>query len=231
MTLSTVLVIAAVAVVAPVIAVVVVLVRTTAAERDRIARIERWAHENDWYVRHRPEAGWTDRLPGRNRRGLSLVVRGSAHGYPVAVAEYSYATTTTTTTPTTTPNGTGRTTTSTTTHHYVVTALGLGAAHPPTAVLARGAVSRLGRALFGERPTAVGHPEFDRRFRVRTDHPDVARSLLGPALVGEHLAGTVPLWDLAGHDLMTWEPGRIDDPRWIPARADALVRVAMLLGR
>ena len=81
------------------------------------------------------------------------------------------------------------------------------------------------------RRAADGRPEFDRLFRVRTDHPDLARSVLGPALVGEHLAGTVPFWDLAGHDLLTWEPGRIDDPRWIPARTDALVRVAMVLGR
>jgi hypothetical protein len=231
MTLPTLLTTGAVLLVALVIATIVLLVRTMAAERERIARIERWARENDWCVRHRPEAGWTDRLPGRARRGLSLEVRGSAHGYPVAVAEYSYATTTTTPTPTTAPNGTGGTTTSTTTHHFVVTVVGLGAAHPPVAVLPRGAVSRLGRALFGERLTAVGHPEFDRLFRVRTDHPDLARSVLGPALVKEHLAGTVPVWDLAGYELLTWETGRIDDPRWIPARTDALVRVAMLMGR
>jgi hypothetical protein len=221
----------AVVLVALVIAAVVMLSRKMAAERSRIAGIEQWARENDWYVDHRPEVGWSDRVPGGDRRGASLEVRGFVHGYPVAVAEYSYTTTTITTTSNTTPNAPGGMTISTTTHQYVVTLVRLAAAHPPVAVLGRGPVSRLGRVLFGEGSTAVGNPEFDRLFRVRSGHPDHARTVVGRALVGEHLAGTVPVWDLAGHELITWEPGRIADPRSIPARSGALVRVAMLLGR
>jgi hypothetical protein len=200
-------------------AVVLVLVARS-AERKRIAHIEQWARENDWYVVRRPSVGWCARVPGRNRRGATLQVLGSSHGYLVSVTEYHY----------TTSSSSGGST-STTTHHYLVTAVRLAAAHPPVAVAPRGPVSRLGRALFGERPTAIGHPDFDRSFRLRTHHPDLGRVLLGPALVTEHLAGTVPFWDLADHELITWQRGRITDPHRIPDHAVALIRVAMLLGR
>jgi hypothetical protein len=59
----------------------------------------------------------------------------------------------------------------------------------------------------------------------------LARSLLGPTLIHEHLAGRVPAWSLAGQDLLTWRSGAISDPNQIPGMTAGLIRVAELLGR
>jgi hypothetical protein len=40
-------------------------------------------------------------------------------------------------------------------------------------------------------------------------------------LITEHLAGQVPPWDLAGHDLLIWQGGHLDGPanfRDLPCR-------------
>jgi hypothetical protein len=84
--------------------------------------------------------------------------------------------------------------------------------------------------MFGDNATATGHDSFDRRFRVQATDPAYAWSLVGPALITEHLAGTVPEWTLAGRDLLTWQSGALTDPRRIPSLAAPLVR-ADLLGR
>jgi len=62
----------------------------------------------------------------------------------------------------------------------------------------RRALSRLNRAMFGPDVTATGHDTFDRQSRVHTTEPALVQTLLGPELISEHLAGRVPLWDLAG---------------------------------
>lgn len=205
--------------------VIVLIVVAVRRERERKARIAHWAASRGWAMTLRPRGlEWTSRLPGRNRRGVSLMVTGSLGGWPVAVADYSYTTTSST--------GTGsRSSTSSTTHHFVVTAVRLGAAYPPVAVQPRGALSRLGRSIFGDNSAATGNGEFDRQFRVQTKEPAYSRTLVGPALVNEHLAGRVPAWSLAGPDLVTWRQGRIDDPSQIEAMAAQLLRVADLLGR
>jgi hypothetical protein len=59
----------------------------------------------------------------------------------------------------------------------------------------------------------------------------LAHSLLGPALITEHLAGRVPEWSLADRDLLTWQYGYISSPAQIVTFAAPLVRVAQLLGR
>lgn len=46
--------------------------------------------------------------------------------------------------------------------------------------------------MFGADATATGHKDFDRQFRVHTKNPTLVRTLLGPALITEHLAGRVP---------------------------------------
>jgi hypothetical protein len=94
-----------------------------------------------------------------------------------------------------------------------------------------GALSRLGRSMFGDNAAATGHAAFDRQFRVQTRHPALAHSLLGPALITEHLAGRVPEWSLADRDLLTWQYGYISSPDQIVTFAAPLVRVAQLLGR
>jgi hypothetical protein len=190
-------------------------------ERERQDRIRQWAARYGWHVAKSPTMDWAKRLPGQNRRGISLMVSGRMHNRPVGVAEYFY------TTESTNSNGSS----STTTHYYLVTAVRLTESYPPLAVQPRGALSRLGRAMFGDNATATGHDPFDRQFRVHTRDPAYARALVGPALITEHLAGRIPEWSLAGYDLLTWQTGRLSDPRQIPTLAAPLLRVADLLGR
>jgi hypothetical protein len=197
------------------------LVVAARRERERQARIRRWAAHYGWQVAKSPVVGWTKQLPGQNQRGVSLLLSGRMHDWHVAVAEYSYTTTST--------DSSGSTTT--TTHRYLVTAVRLTASYPPLAVQPRGALSRLGRAMFGDNAAATGHDPFDRHFRVRTKDPVYARTLVGPALIAEHLAGRIPEWSLAGYDLLTWQSGELGDPRHIPSLVAPLVRVAVLLGR
>ena len=59
-------------------------------ERERIRRIGEWAARHRWTVEKNPTVDWTNRLPGKNRRGVSLLVHGTVRGYGVGVAEYSY---------------------------------------------------------------------------------------------------------------------------------------------
>lgn len=116
-------------------------------------------------------------------------------------------------------------------HRYLVTAVRLTASYPPLAVQPRGGLSRLGRAMFGDNAAATGYDTFDRQFRVHTRDPAYARTLVGLALIAEHLAGRVPEWSLAGYDLLAWQSGHLSDPHQIPTLAARLVRVAELLGR
>jgi hypothetical protein len=84
--------------------------------------------------------------------------------------------------------------------------------------------------MFGDNATATGHDAFDQQFRVHTPNPELARTLIGPTLIAEHLADRVPAWSLTGHHLLTWQTGRISDPDHIAMLAKPLVRVAKLLG-
>jgi hypothetical protein len=204
-----------------VVLLVVGIVAGVRRERERQERIQRWAAHCGWHVAKSPVVDWAKRLPGQDRRGVSLLVSGWIRDWHVGVAEYSYSTTSTD----------SRGSSSTTTYWYIVIAVRLTASYPPLAVHARGALSRLGRAMFGDNAEATGHDTFDRRFRVRTRDPAYARAMVGPALITEHLAGRVPEWSLEGHDLLTWRSGALDDPRQIPVLAAPLVRVADLLRR
>lgn len=215
----TLFVVAAVLFIALLVVLIVVSVRR---ERERHRRIRYWVARHGWTIVTRPVVDWEARLPGQNRRGVSLLVHGMMHGRVVAVAEYSY---------TTESMSDSQGNRSTTTHYLIVTAVRLDVPYPPIAVESRGALSRLGRAMFGDNATAIGDDEFDRRFRVRTRSPAMAQNLLGPALVAEHLAGRVPPWSLASQDLLSWQAGQIGDPRQIATLAARLLRVAQLFGR
>ncbi len=57
-----------------------------------------WAARYGWAYVERPATDWPARLPGHNRRGVSLVVSGVVDRYPVSVADYSYTQTSTSTT-------------------------------------------------------------------------------------------------------------------------------------
>jgi hypothetical protein len=205
-------------VVALLVVLVVVAVRR---ERERQRRIRQWAARYGWTVEVNPRVPWVARLPGHERCTVSLLVRGIVRGWPVGVAEYSHTVSSS--------NQDGST--SRQTYSYLVTTVGLAQRYPPLAVEPRGALSRLGRALFGEGVAATGHDAFDRQFRIRTRHPVVARRVVGPDLIAEHLAGRVPAWSVADHDLLTWRrTNTLLDPEQIPALASPLVRVAELLG-
>lgn len=193
---------------------------TARKERERRSRIARWAAHRGWRVQLNPSVPWIPLLPGTHRRGVSLLVHGHLDGRTVAVADYSYTTTSSST------DANGRSSTTTTTHHLVVTAVRVPRPYPAVAITRRGAISRLGRSMFGDGPTATGVTEFDRRFRIRTRHPELVRSIFGPALIAEHLADSVPEWSIADHDLVTWRSGRITDPEQIPILTAPLMRVA-----
>jgi hypothetical protein len=223
-----VLIVVAVAVVIALI--VVAAVVSARRERERREALRRWAARHGWTYDERPVApDWTSRLPGRNRRGVSLMLSGVVDGHPVDIAEYSYTHTTTSTTRN--ADGTSSTSTSSTTYHYVAVVVRLPRPGPSIEVQPRHALSKLGRALFGDRATAVGHDPFDRAFSVGAKDPTVVRQLLGPALIDEHLAGRVPGWSLDGADLLTYQNGRLDGSERVADRAAPLVRVATLLGR
>jgi hypothetical protein len=209
--------------------VVIGIVLSVRHEKRRLASLQQWAQLNQWQYTPRPAVDWGARLPGRDRRGVSLALSGIYDGYPVSVADYSYTETSTSTS----TSSTGMTTTSTShhTHHFIVVVVRLRQPGPAIAVEARHGLSKLGRALFGDGKTATGYAPFDRDFRISTKDPAAARYLVGPILVGEHLAGRVPPWSLYGTELMTFRPGRLRDPATIPDLVAPLIRVADFLGR
>jgi hypothetical protein len=190
-------------------------------ERQRRAWFHHWAVQNGWVLTVKPSVMWTSRLPGQSRSGVTLMMSAVMHGRPVSVAEYVYYTTSS--------DSSGSSTT--TAHHLLVTAVQLPGHYPTVAVHPRGALSKLGHAMFGNE-SAIGHHDFDRRFRIRTKDPASARTLFGPALVAEHLAGRIPSsWSVAGRDLLTWQSGQLTDPHQVPALALPLLYLAGLLGR
>lgn len=203
--------------------VIVVSVVAHRNERERRRRIAQWATDNGWSVVQDPAVDWKRQLPGGRRGRVPLLVHAWLGDFTVAVADYNH------TTVSSTPDGRGGSTMTTTTHHLLVTTIRLPHRYPAITITPRGAFSRLGRTMFGDGATATGHAEFDRRFRIRTRHPDLARDLVGPALIAEHLAGSVPVWSLADHDLLAVQQGRLADPEQIPALVEPLRQVAHLL--
>ena len=208
---------------------IVLILASARRERARQDRIQQWAVHHGWTYTARPEVRWEVQLPAGDRHGVTLLVAGAVSGRQVNVAEYWYTTKSSSTS--TSASGSQTTSTSTTTHHLLIVAIRLPTAYPPLAVAPRGSLSRLGRTMFGDSKAAIGHDVFDRQFRVQTKDPAVARHLLGPALIGEHLAGQVPPWQVAGRDLVSYHVGGIRDPDQIPSLAMPLVRVAEMLGR
>lgn len=201
--------------------------RAIRRERERQQRLAAWAQHHGWTFARRPppDWGWTARLPGRNRGGVSLAMRGTFEGYPVTVAEYSYTTSSTST------DSSGRSTQSETTWWLTVAVVRLRHAYPAVEVAPRGALSRLVRPLFGERQISTGNSEFDDQFKVKSKDPDAARGILGPALIAAHLSGRVPAWTLDGNELMTYRQGLLREPDDIAPLVGPLLEVARLAHR
>lgn len=191
------------------------------SERRRRQRFENWAAAHGWTYALRPRADWAARMPGHSRRSVGIALTGGLGGRWVTVADYSYQTS----------SSSGDGSSSTTTHHFIAVVVFLDRPHPRTAVVDRGPLSKLGRSLFGDKPTATADPLFDARFRITADDPDYARWLIGPPLIAAHLTGTIPTWSVAGNELLAFQHGHLRNPESVPDLAAPLLRVADLLGR
>ena len=198
----------------------VLIVVTVRQARRREQMFRQWATRAGWTLTERPQTGWYRFLPGGNRYGVSRALSGTVRGRPVTVAEYTHR-----------ERRVIGETSSISTHRYVVVVVRLGRPYPLIAVDSRGAFSKLGRKLFGDGQAATGNDEFDRRFRIATKEPAIARQVVGPQLIAAHLAGTVPAWTVSGLELLTYREGTIDRPDRIPVLAEPTLRIADLLGR
>lgn len=208
-----------------VVIVLVIIASVVAARRERERReaLQVWAKRHGWQVVERPDVEWGRRMPGRNRRGVSLALFGTVDGRPVSIADYSYTTSSTST------DANGASQTTTTTHHHVAVVVRLRMPRPTVAVHRRGGGSKLWRSLFGDRATAIGYEAFDSAYRVSAADPTLVRAVLGGPLVAEHVAGRLPDWSVEGNELLTFFQGRIGAPEQIPAQIGPLLRVAALL--
>jgi hypothetical protein len=198
--------------------VVIAMVVATRRERHRQEALQLWATQYGWHMARRPAVDWGRRMPGRSRRGVTLALSGVIRGRSVTIAEYHY---------TSSSNSDGSS--STTTHHYVLMVVRLSRPGPTVAVFRRGAMSRFGRSLFGDRATAVGYEPFDRAYRVAANDARFVRSVLGQSLVAEHVAGRLPDWSLEGNELLAFREGHIGEPMSIAAQFAPLLQVADLI--
>lgn len=205
--------------------VLIIIMAVVSARRERRRREELgdWAKRHGWQVVIRPQVDWGRRMPGKNRRGVSLALFGTLDGRPVSIGDYSYTTSSTST------DANGASQTTTTTHHHVAVVVRLRMPRPTVAVHRRGGGSKLWRSMFGDKATAVGYEAFDRAYRVNAADPSLVRAVIGGPLLAEHVSGRLPDWSVEGNELLTFVPGRISVPDSIPAQFGPLLRVAALL--
>ncbi|MET8779712.1 hypothetical protein AB0H49_28930 [Nocardia sp. NPDC050713] len=179
-----------------------------------------WGTPHGWRFEMAPLVPWTARLPGRNPTGLGATLTGELGGHQVTVADYSYQT-----------SAWNGQIVHTTTHRFVVVVVLLERPYPPVAVVDVAALSEPGSALFSDVPVTTGHRDFDHRFRVTAVDTNYARLLVGPQLIAAHLEGVVPRWSLAGHELLSYQTGRLGDPDAIPDLAAPVLHLATLIER
>src|SRR5262249_29374438 len=132
------------------------IVTAVRRERARRAALQAWAARYGWKYYENPRTAWQRRMPGRGR--VHLMLSGVLEGFAVSVADYSYTETRSSTT--SNADGTSSTSTSSTTYHYVAVVVRLPYPAPVRAVQPRHGLSKLGRALFGDRATAIGYEPF-----------------------------------------------------------------------
>src|SRR5262245_25475619 len=153
-------------------------------EQARQDALGQWANGHGWTVTQKPAADWWQRMPGRNKRGVTLALDGALGGRSVTIAEYFYTETQ--------YNSVGSPAHRTRTFQYVLLIVRLRQEGPTIAVVERGAWSRFGRVLFGDSATAVGQEDFDRAYKVATKDPFAVSNVLTPTLVQAHLDGQLP---------------------------------------
>ncbi|MGH7870567.1 MAG: hypothetical protein ACREP9_23695 [Candidatus Dormibacteraceae bacterium] len=201
--------------------------------RDGVAA---WAatHEG-WSYREGGGGPWAQQLEQGQARGVTFHIDGTRRNRPVTVAHYWYRTSAD-------AAATGWVEGSyTTTHDLTVCLVHLPGVYPAISVKIRGAVYpaipvkardigwRIARGLGFPVLYGLGEDAFDRVYQVRTEVPELSRSVITPALVEAHLAGTVPPWSLREHDLLATWNGKVK-PDLIPSHLDQLLNVADLLG-
>jgi hypothetical protein len=186
--------------VAVAVLVTIVAVYSARSRRRHRARMQHWASSNGWTYTPQRAVDWGRRLPGGNKNGITDAFSRVVDGRQVSVAEYSV---------TDASDGT-----STNTHWYVITVAVLHRPLPATQVEPRGLASGLRSARRGLDEAAIGNPDFDRAFRIRTADPAGLRHWFSLPLAAAHLAGRVPpVWSVHGTEVLRWQPGRlkIDD--------------------
>jgi hypothetical protein len=199
-------------------ATVVMIVIGHQREKARQRALEAWAATNRWQLVRHPQVDWGQRMPGRAKRGVTLALYGNVRGRPVCIAEYRYTTSS--------YNGTS---TQTNTHHFTLCVVRLRRPFPPMGVARRGGMSRFGRSLFGDGRTALRNEAFDRQFKVSAADPRLIPEVLGPRLVGEHIAGLLPNWTVSGNELISYRTGLIGQPESILVQFAGVLRIADLL--
>jgi hypothetical protein len=187
----------------------IAVVRGSQRAADRRARLAAWAGHNGWFYDERPEVDWYRRMPGRNRRGVTVTLSRVVDGRRVTVAAYQYTEST----------STGEVTT-TSTHHLVVTVVSLRRVVPPLSVRPRGALSRMAQAMAGPGELSTGSAEFDRAFRVSADRREAVVRCLTPELIGAQLDGRLPAWSVEGYELLCYRRGKLDSPETVDARLE-----------
>ncbi|GAA3348110.1 hypothetical protein GCM10020358_65310 [Amorphoplanes nipponensis] len=100
---------------------------------------------------------------------------------------------------------------------------------PTTQVEPRRPAARLRSSRRGLDEAAIGNPDFDRGFRIRTADPAGLRHWFSPALIAVHLTGRVPsAWSVHGTEALRRQPGRLD-PHDLGGLAPATLTLADLL--
>lgn len=190
------------------------------AERRRRDALYAWTMASGWRM-HEGDAAtrWRPRLAHLRGFRMRRLAYGTIGVLPVTAADCRYETTTT--------NAEGQA--QTTEVNLSVFVAALPGAWPEITVGNRHLGSRMLRALGGHSGVEIGHPGFDRRFRVETADPYAARTLLSPALVDAHLHGRAPNWSISGGELMVLETGRLT-PERIPPGVERLRWLAAVLG-
>ncbi|GLY82545.1 hypothetical protein [Actinoallomurus iriomotensis] len=189
------------------------------AERRRLDAFYAWTMASGWRM-HEGDAAtrWRPRLAHLRGFRMRRFAYGTVGVLPVTAADCRYETTST--------NSQGTQTIEVNLAVFVATLPGMW---PEITVGNRSLGSRVLQSLGGHSGTEIGHPEFDRRFRVDAADPYAARTLLSPALIDAHLRDQAPNWSISGGELMVVERHRLT-PEHIPPGVDRLRRLAAVLG-
>lgn len=204
--------------------VVLAVVLARRHERERRDLLATWADARNWTATFgHVRVPWLDRLPGRDPRGIRMIFTGVRGDRRVSVAEYVHRAIETSASAGHQPQPQRGS------HSCIVCVVHLPERYPPIEVLHRGSGSRLLRRLGHGADVPTGDPDFDESFRIRSDQPLAVPALVGPELMGAHLADEVPTWSLAGQDLVAFWSGRLTIGG-ADRHLDAVMRVADLLG-